>query len=46
VPHHLTGGDAWTAAFVLMALCEVTARLVTLYARGHLVARRGLLAHA
>ena len=35
VVNHITGSDAWTAAFVLMALAEVTARLVTLYWRGH-----------
>src|SRR5690242_8872190 len=29
--HHITSSNAWTAAFVLMALAEVTGRLVTLY---------------
>jgi hypothetical protein len=40
--HQITGADAWTAALVLMALCEVTARLLTLYARGELASRRAL----
>lgn len=35
--NHITGSSAWTAAFVLMALAEVTGRLVTLYWRGHRV---------
>lgn len=40
VAHHITGGDAWTAALVLMALCEVGARLATLYVRAQLATRR------
>ncbi len=31
--NHITSGAAWTAAFVLMALAEVTARVVTLHLR-------------
>lgn len=35
IVNHITGSAAWTAAFVLMAVAEVTARLLTLYWRGH-----------
>jgi hypothetical protein len=31
--NHITGSAAWTAALVLMALCEVTARVVALQVR-------------
>jgi hypothetical protein len=44
VVHHITGGAAWTAALVLMALAEVVARLVTLQARGHLASGPGAAA--
>jgi hypothetical protein len=33
VAHSITGADAWTAALVIMALAEVTARLVVLRLR-------------
>jgi hypothetical protein len=33
--HHITGAGAWTAALVLMALCEVASRLATLHLRAH-----------
>jgi hypothetical protein len=32
--HHITGPAAWTAALVMMALADVTARLVVVYLRG------------
>lgn len=35
--NHITGAQAWTAAFVLMALAEVSARLLTLYLRSRRV---------
>jgi hypothetical protein len=31
--HHITGGDAWTAALVLMAFAEVLSRLLVLQVR-------------
>jgi hypothetical protein len=31
--HQITGADAWTAALVIMALTQVTVRLVLVYAR-------------
>jgi hypothetical protein len=34
IAHHITGSAAWTAALVMMALADVTARLVTVYLRG------------
>jgi len=34
IAHHITGPAAWTAALVMMALADVTARLVTVYPRG------------
>ena len=34
IAHHITGPAAWTAALVMMALADVTARLVTVYLRG------------
>jgi hypothetical protein len=33
VDHHLTSAGAWTTAFVLMALCEVTVRLTIIQLR-------------
>ena len=41
IAHHITGSAAWTAALVMMALADVTARLVTVWMRG-----RGLTATA
>jgi hypothetical protein len=35
--HHITTGDAWTAALVLMALAEVLTRTLVLVARGRRV---------
>jgi hypothetical protein len=35
ISHSITGADAWVAALVLMALAEVTARLVVLQMRAH-----------
>ena len=35
--HHITSGDAWTAALVLMALCEVLVRTLVLVVRGQKV---------
>jgi hypothetical protein len=37
--HSITGAGAWTAALVLMALCEVASRLVALYLRAHRLTR-------
>jgi hypothetical protein len=37
--HHITGGQAWVAAFVLMALTEVVTRLATIALRGRMVDR-------
>ncbi|MFK0173271.1 hypothetical protein ACIQU5_31255 [Streptomyces sp. NPDC090306] len=37
--HQITTGDAWVAAFVLMALTEVVTRLATIFVRGRMVAR-------
>ncbi|MFJ6085727.1 hypothetical protein ACIQI8_30490 [Streptomyces sp. NPDC092369] len=34
VAHHITGEQAWVAAFVLMALTEVVTRVATIYVRG------------
>ena len=39
VAHHITSSAAWTAAFVLMALCEVLARTATLAIRSREVTR-------
>ncbi|MFG2793742.1 hypothetical protein [Streptomyces sp. NPDC048419] len=39
VTHHITTGDAWVAAFVLMALTEVVTRLATIFIRSRLVVR-------
>ena len=36
--HSITGSDAWTAALVLMALAEVTSRLVVVRARARRIA--------
>ncbi|MFB4426822.1 hypothetical protein C5F59_037755 [Streptomyces sp. QL37] len=33
VSHHITGDQAWVAAFVLMALTEVVTRLATIFVR-------------
>ncbi|MFG2586653.1 hypothetical protein [Streptomyces sp. NPDC048438] len=33
VTHHITGDQAWVAAFVLMALTEVVTRLATIFVR-------------
>ena len=40
VAHHITSKTAWTAAFVLMALCEVLARTATLALRSRQMTRR------
>ncbi|KOG87771.1 membrane protein, partial [Streptomyces varsoviensis] len=37
--HQITTGDAWVAAFVLMALTEVVTRLGTIFLRGRMAAR-------
>ncbi|MFD7924071.1 hypothetical protein ACFV3R_33310 [Streptomyces sp. NPDC059740] len=37
--HHITGDQAWVAAFVLMALTEVVTRLATIFLRSRLVPR-------
>ena len=39
--HHITSGDAWTAALVLMALGEVLVRTLVLVARGRRVQQLG-----
>ncbi|MCI3241624.1 MULTISPECIES: hypothetical protein [Streptomyces] len=39
VTHHITTGDAWVAAFVLMALTEVVTRLATIFIRSRMVVR-------
>ncbi|MEW2275477.1 hypothetical protein [Streptomyces griseofuscus] len=39
VAHHITTGDAWVAAFVLMALTEVVTRLGTIFLRGLMITR-------
>ena len=33
IAHHITGSQAWTAALVLMAICEVTTRLAVVHLR-------------
>jgi hypothetical protein len=38
IAHHITRPAAWTAALVMMALADVTARLVTVYLRGRSLA--------
>jgi hypothetical protein len=38
--HHITGPAAWTAALVMMALADVTTRLVTVYLRGRRLTAR------
>jgi hypothetical protein len=47
VVHHITSGAAWTAAFVLMALAEVTTRTAVIYLKtrrsGAVIERGGLL---
>jgi hypothetical protein len=47
VVHHITSGHAWAAAFILMALVEVTARTAVLYLKtlriGAVIPRGGLL---
>ncbi|MFJ9038457.1 hypothetical protein ACIRF8_17915 [Streptomyces sp. NPDC102406] len=37
VTHHITGDEAWVAAFVLMALTEVVTRLATIFVRSRRV---------
>ncbi|MFR0357430.1 hypothetical protein [Streptomyces sediminimaris] len=37
--HDITTGDAWVAAFVLMALTEVVTRLATIFVRSRMVDR-------
>ncbi|WP_320773823.1 hypothetical protein [Streptomyces sp. CRN 30] len=39
VAHQITTGDAWVAAFVLMALTEVVTRLGTIFVRGRMATR-------
>ena len=34
IAHHITGSGAWTAALVMMALADVTARLAVVWMRG------------
>ena len=41
ISHHITGGDAWTAALVLMAMAEVVVRTVVLVARSRRTATNG-----
>ncbi|WP_439678382.1 hypothetical protein [Embleya sp. MST-111070] len=36
--HHITSGQAWVAAFVLMALTEVVTRVATIFVRSRMVA--------
>ncbi len=36
--HHITGTEAWTTALILMALAEVTSRLVTIRIRARMLA--------
>ncbi|GCD95956.1 hypothetical protein [Embleya hyalina] len=36
--HHITTGQAWVAAFVLMALTEVVTRVATIFVRSRMVA--------
>ncbi|MFB7448054.1 MULTISPECIES: hypothetical protein [unclassified Streptomyces] len=40
ITHHITGDQAWVAAFVLMALTEVVTRLVTIFVRSRMVAHQ------
>ena len=40
IAHHITGPAAWTAALAMMALADVTARLVTVYLRGRSLAAK------
>lgn len=44
VANHITSGQAWTAAFVLMALAEVTSRVLTLHVRAQRVTGGSLIA--
>ena len=44
--HHITGPAAWTAALVMMALADVTARLVTVYLRGRRLTATPVIATA
>jgi len=39
VAHHITGDQAWVAAFILMAVTEVVTRLTTIFIRGRMVTR-------
>ena len=46
IAHHITGSAAWTAALVMMALADVTARLVTAYLRGRRLTATPVIATA
>jgi hypothetical protein len=46
IAHHITGSAAWTAALVMMALADVTARLVTVYLRGRRLTATPVIATA
>jgi len=46
IAHHITGSAAWTAALVMMALADVTARLVTVYLRGRRLTATPVIAAA
>lgn len=37
IAHHITGEQAWVAAFVLMALTEVVTRLATIFVRSRML---------
>jgi hypothetical protein len=41
IAHHITGKAAWTAALVMMALADVTARLAVVYLRGRRLTATG-----
>jgi hypothetical protein len=49
VAHHITSGHAWAAAFILMAMVEVTSRTCVLYLKtvrsGAVIPRGGLVSH-
>ncbi len=46
IAHHITGPAAWTAALVMMALADVTARLVTVYPCGRRLTATPVIATA
>jgi hypothetical protein len=46
IAHHITGSAGWTAALVMMALADVTARLVTVYLRGRRLTATPVIATA